>query len=75
LPQGDYLVSAVTDMSESDLRDVAFLELLARMSTPIQIARGELKTLNLQLMSGEWPNSNIGRPAGLQGLLTARRTR
>jgi hypothetical protein len=75
LPEGEYLVGAVTDMSESDLRDVAFLELLARMSTPIQIARGELKTLNLQLMSGEWPNSNNGRPAGPQRLLTARRTR
>jgi hypothetical protein len=50
LPDGAYFVSAVTEMSPDDLSDQRFLELVAKAGRRIEMAPGEEKVFNLQIL-------------------------
>jgi hypothetical protein len=49
LPPGDYFVAAVTDATENQWFDPAFLDTLIATATRITLAEGEKKTHNLRI--------------------------
>jgi hypothetical protein len=49
LPPGDYLVAAVPDDAMRGDRDQAFYDAIARVATPVTVAEGETKTLDLKV--------------------------
>jgi hypothetical protein len=52
LPAGEYYLAALTDPGQSDIRDPAFLEQVARVAIKIALAEGERKVQDIQLRDG-----------------------
>ena len=48
LPAGSYFIVAVPDEVTGDWQDPSFLDALSRGATPLTIAEGESKTLDLR---------------------------
>jgi hypothetical protein len=49
LPPGEYFVGAIAAIDPADLSDAAFLETLIPASTKVTLAKGETRTLDLQV--------------------------
>jgi hypothetical protein len=64
LPPGDYLVGALSDVGDDDLRDRAFLEALAAAAVRVTVGDGASVRLDLRIGGSRLADGNRSRIAG-----------